>query len=168
MDPERALREEHSKRRTRELTEWVGGNRGRFQRMVGLMTGGDPLLEQRSAWVVGDSVERWPRLAGPHLPGLLDNLERSGLHPAVVRATFRLMQFADIPPVLEGRVCGAAMAALGGAVPVAVKIYAMTVLKRLVARYPEIEEEVRLLVAEQLPEASPGFRSRARREFGVR
>lgn len=167
MNPEQALREEHSKRRTRELTDWVGGNRGRFRRMVGLMTAGDPLLEQRSAWVVGDSVERWPRLAGPHLCGLLDNLERSGLHPAVVRATFRILQFADIPPLLEGRVCGMAMAALGGATPVAVKVYAMTVLKRLVARYPEIEEEVRLMVAEQLPEASPAFRARARMNFGL-
>ena len=37
----------------------------------------------------------------------------------------------------------AVMAALGGAAPVAAKIYAMTALRRLVDRYPEIEEEVR-------------------------
>jgi len=167
MNPELALREEHSKQRTRELVEWVGNDARRFGKMVGFMTGGDPLLEQRASWVVGDCVERWPGLAGPRLLHVLDNLGRSGLHPAVVRATFRLLQFAEIPPQLEGRVCGMAMAALGGATAVAVKAYAMTVLKRLVGRYPEIGEEVRLLIEEQLPQASPGFRARARKEFGI-
>jgi hypothetical protein len=135
--------------------------------MVGLMTGGDALVEQRAAWVVADCGEQWPELVGPQLEHLLDNLERPGLHPAVVRGTFRMLQFADLPPALEGRVCSVAMAALGGATPVAVKAYSMTVLRRLVGRYPEIAEEVRLLIEEQLPGASPGFRSRARREFGV-
>ena len=167
MNPEQALREEHSKRRTRELVEWVGRDGGRFAEMVGLMTGGDPLLEQRAAWVVGDCVEGCPELAGPHLRDLMDNLERSGLHPAAVRGTFRVLQFAVIPAPLEGQLCGLAMAALGGATPVAVKVYAMSVLRRLVGRYPEIGDEVRELIVEQLPDASPGFRARARREFGL-
>lgn len=167
MDPEQALREEHSKRRTRELVKWVGGNPRRFAKLVALMTGGERVLEQRAAWVVSDCVERFPRLAGPHLECLLGNLERSGLHDAVVRGTFRLLQFADIPPRLEGRVCGTAMAALGGAAPVAAKACAITVLRRLIDRYPEIEDEVRLLIREQWHDAPPAIRSRARREFGM-
>jgi hypothetical protein len=167
MNPGQALREEHSKQRTSELVEWVGDDAGRFAEIVDLMTGGDPLLEQRAAWVVGHCGEQRPALVPPELPRLLDNLDRSGLHDAVVRATFRILQFAEIPPPMEGRVCGLAMAALGGAVPVAVKAYAMTVLRRLVDRYPEIEEEVKLLIGEQLPDAKPGFRARARIEFGM-
>lgn len=167
MNPEQALREEHSKQRTLELVEWIGNDAGRFGEMVGLMTGGDPLLEQRASWVISHCGERWPELAKLQLSRLLSNLDRPGLHPAVVRATFRILQSVEIPPELEGRVCGVAMAALGGATPVAVKAYAMTVLRRLVDRYPEIEEEVKLLIEEQMSEASPGFRSRARREFGV-
>ena len=49
---------------------------------------------------------------------------------------------------------------------VAAKAHAMTVLKRLATGYPEILAEVRLRIAEQWPEASAGFRARARREFG--
>ena len=44
MNPEQALREEHSKQRTRELVEWIGNDAGCFGKMVGFMTGGDPLV----------------------------------------------------------------------------------------------------------------------------
>lgn len=168
MDAEQALREEHSKRRTCELVDWVGGNPRRFATIIALFTGGDRLIAQRAAWVVGDCAERWPRLAERHLTELLDHLERPGLHDASIRVTFRLLQFVEIPPRLEGRVCGLAMAVLGGTAPVAAKAYAITVLRRLIDRYPEIEDEVRLLIREQWSDAPPAIRSRARREFGIR
>ena len=60
-----------------------------------------------------------------------------------------------------------AMSALGGPMPAAVKVYAMSVLKRLTSDYPDLLAEVRLLVEEQLHDASAGFRVRARRDFGL-
>lgn len=161
-----ALRAGKSKREALETAAWVGCDRRRFAGLVGFMQGGDSKLAARAAWVFSSCVEAHPELLGPHLERLLKHLERPGLHPAVPRNTFRVLQFAPIPGPCEGRVLSAALAALGGPVPVAVKAYAITVLKRVAADAPEILAEVKLLVDEQLQDASPAFRSRARREFG--
>lgn len=126
------------------------------------------MLEQRAAWAFGDCAEAHPGMLAPHLETMLDNLDRPGLHPAVIRASFRALQFAAIPGPMEGRVLAAAFAALGGAAPIAVKAYSITVARRLAEPYPELLEEARLLVESQLPGAAPAIRSRARREFPAR
>ena len=58
-------------------------------------------------------------------------------------------------------------ACLRGAVPVSVKACAVTVLKRLMRGYPEVLTEARLLIEEQVSDASPAFRARSGIEFGV-
>jgi hypothetical protein len=158
----------HNKALALEITAWVGGDRRRFSELVGFMTGADSKLAARAAWVVSHCVEAHPGWLAPHLPRLLDCIENAGTHAAVLRHTFRILQTAPISGEQEGRVLSLALAALGGAVPVAVKAYAMTVIKRLANGYPEILSEVELLIAEQSPGASPAFHARARREFGKR
>jgi hypothetical protein len=163
---EEALRTEHNKARIREITDWVGADPQRFAELYTLFLGDDRLLSQRAAWAVGDCVEAHPELIRPHMGTLLRNLERPHPHPAIARNTFRLLQFAPVSGEWEGRVLSAAMAALGGTAPIAVKVYAMTILRKLADLYPDILGEARLLIDEQWAEAGPAFRSRARKEFG--
>ncbi|MBN8456481.1 MAG: hypothetical protein J0M04_01355 [Verrucomicrobia bacterium] len=167
FDPITVLRREHSRAQTDKVAAWVGDDPAKFAEIVALMTGSDRLLAQRSAWVVAVVGEAHPEWVGSHLAAMLDHLSKPGLHPAVVRAVFRLMQTAPIPGNLEGRVMAVAFAALGGVAAAAVKAYSLTVLRRLAEAHPGILGEVRALLAEQLPTACPAVRSRARREFGV-
>lgn len=163
---EDALRVGKTKPRILEIAAWVGRDRRRFSEVVGFMKGTDSKLAARAAWVMSVCVEAHPELLEPHLTDLLDHLERPGLHPAVPRNTFRVLQFAPISGELEGRVLSMALAALGGPVAVAVKAFAITILKRLAGDVPEIVAEVKLLIDEQFHDASPAFRARARNEFG--
>ena len=165
MNLEAALLAEHSRRQRDLIVAWVGGEPRRFAKVVGVMLGDAPVLAQRAAWVVSVVAEAHPAWSRPHLGRLLDHLARPKLHPAVSRAIFRLLQFAPIPGVLEGRVLAVALAGLGGPTAIAVKVCAMTVLKRLAADSPALLTEIRQLIDEQLPTASPAFRARARREF---
>jgi hypothetical protein len=166
MHLEKALRSEHSKFQTRNIAAWVGSDPRRFAELFALLLGGDRLLSQRAAWVVGDCVEAHPGLIRPHIGALLRNLERPGLHPAIPRHSLRLLQFVTISGVWEGKILEIAMASLGGTAPVAVKASAMTLIRRLADGYPDILEEARRLIDEQWAEAGPAFRARARREFG--
>lgn len=161
-----ALRSEHSKSRTREIAAWVGNDPRRFGCLFTLFLGEDRLLSQRAAWAVGDCVAAHPELFSPHMGSLFLNLERPGLHPAIPRNTFRLLLFVEISGEWEGKALEVAMAALGGTAPIAVKAYAMTLIRRLAAKYPDILEEARRLIDEQWSEAGPAFRSKARKEFG--
>lgn len=156
----------HNKELALRTAEWIGCGGKRFSELVGFMVSDDPVLSARAAWVFGICVEAHPRWLAPVLPALLDRIERR-VHPAVTRNLFRCLQTAPIPGELEGRVLSAAMAALGGPGPVAEKAFGMTVLKRLAGGNAEMLEEIRLLVREQFHEASPAFRARAKREFGI-
>jgi hypothetical protein len=164
---EARLRAARGKRAIAEVVAWVGGDRGRFAELMGFLASDDFELAVRSAWVGGWVVEEHPEHLAEHLTAVLDVLERPGLSSSVARGIFRMLEFGPVSGECEGRVMEVAMAALGGPMPVAVKVYAMTVLKRLVGDYPELMGEVRLLIEEQLRDAGPGFRSRARREFGL-
>lgn len=164
---EARLRAAKGKVQIDEIVAWVGGERERFGELMGFLASEEFVLAVKSAWAGGWVIEQHPELMAKHLTEVLDVLERPGLSSSVARGIFRMLQFAPISGESEGRVMAVATAALGGPMPVAVKVYAMTTLKRLVADYPELMEEVGLLVEEQLHDASPGFRVRARREFGL-
>jgi hypothetical protein len=164
---EETLRQTRGKSQVVEIAVWVGNHRKRFDRVFGFMQGGDPRLAAPAAWVASHCVELYPGLIDPHFKSMLDLLEKASLSPAVLRNSFRMLQFALIPGSCESRVMSMALAAIGAPVAVAVKACAVTVLKRLSAGYPDLLGEVRLMIMDQLPGASPAFIARARREFGV-
>ncbi|HMK05536.1 MAG TPA: hypothetical protein VK489_15150 [Ferruginibacter sp.] len=45
----------------------------------------------------------------------------------------------------------------------AVKVFSMSVLGKLAKKYPEIMQELKLLIEDQLPRQTAGFRSRAKK-----
>jgi hypothetical protein len=157
----------HSADMRRAVQAWVGSNTSRLAELVECVLGDDLLLAQRASWPLSFCVEAHPKLGIPHLARLLQNLHRPGLHGAVVRNTFRLLQFVEIPARLEDEVFSASFAATSGPTDVAVKCCAVSVLKRLVMRFPELRQEVVLQIREQLPGAAPAFVVRVRKEFGL-
>lgn len=168
MNLQEELARENSRAQADRITAWVGADRQRFGEVFARMLGNDRKSAQRAAWVVSLAGEAHPELLRGRVGVMLNHLRRPDLHPAVARAVFRLLQTVPIPGPHHNRAAQESLTALGGSAPVAVKVFAMTVLKRLAAPYPEWLAEIRALVSEQLADASPGFRSRARREFGLR
>jgi hypothetical protein len=95
---------------------------------------------------------------------LLDNLERKDIHVAVIRNTVRLLQDVDIPKRYHGRVMSICFEFIQSPeTPIAVKAFSLTILSHLAVDYPEIRGELKLIIGEQWEQATPAFRSRARR-----
>jgi hypothetical protein len=161
---ERLLAEEHSKKQCDRIVKYIGKDKLRFAELMRLFFKGEYRITQRAAWPLGNIVRLHPGLITPYFKALLDNLDKKGLHVAVVRNTIRLLQDVEIPRKFHGRVmnkCFEYVAAPG--TPVAVKAFALTVLSHLSLVYPEICDEVRLLIDDQWQQATPAFRSRARK-----
>jgi hypothetical protein len=74
-----------------------------------------------------------------------------------------MLQFIEIPPALQGIAAEACFENLSSEEPVAVKVFAMTVIANLCKDYPELKSELVPLIEDQLPFATAGFRSRARK-----
>ena len=157
------LREEHSKKQTYRIVSYVGMDNTRFAVLIELFFKGEYRITQRAAWPLSYCVRAHPELIRPYFKRLLDNLARKDIHVAVVRNTVRLLQDVDIPRRYHGRVMSTCFDFVQSPeTPIAVKVFSLTILAGLVADYPDIRGELKLIIEEQWDQATPAFRSRAR------
>lgn len=164
MDIEKLLRQEHSKKQTDKIVDYVGDSKDRFALLIRLFFNGEYRVTQRAAWPLSYCVRRHPELIAPYFKQLLDNLKRKDIHVAVIRNTVRLLQDVEIPKRMQGRVMSICFDFVADMeTPIAVKVFSLTILSNLSAYYPEIGGELRLLIEDQWDRATPAFRSRAKR-----
>jgi hypothetical protein len=73
-----------------------------------------------------------------------------------------MFQFVPIPTDRQGQIMDIAFCFLRDKrETIAVKVFAMTVLENLSVDSPELGQELRIIIEDQLPYAGPAFRSRA-------
>jgi hypothetical protein len=121
-------------------------------------------ITQRAAWPLSYCVESYPALIRPHLNVLLDHLKKPGLHDAVKRNTIRLLQFVEVPKRLQGKTADICFTFLQDKKePIAIRVFSMTVLANIAQRNPDLKRELKLIIEDEIPLASPAYLSRARK-----
>lgn len=164
MNLEEELLKEHSRRQAEFIAGWVGTRPERIRALMKVFLQGDPLLTQRSAWVVGILGDTSPRLLQPYWGKLLRRIQEPGIHDAARRNVVRALQFVSIPPHLLGTVTTVCFDALSDRhTPIAVRVCAMSVLARIAENKPELGRELRIIIEQHLPYEGPAFSARARR-----
>jgi len=164
MDLLKLLRAEHSKRQCDRIVAYIGDDKDRFAQLIELFFRGEYRITQRAAWPLSYCVRRHPELITPYYRQLLDNLGRKDIHFAVARNTVRLLQDVSIPKRWHGRVMSVCFELVEDpATPIAVKAFALSILSNLSNDYPEIRGELKTLIESQWEQATPAFRSRARK-----
>ncbi len=164
MDLLKLLQEEHSKKQTDRIVNYIGDDKQRFAILMNLFFKGEYRITQRAAWPLSYCVRRHPELITPYFKPLLDNLARKDIHIAVIRNTVRLLQDVSIPKRYHGGVMSTCFEFIESPeTPIAVKAFSLTILSHLAIDYPEIRRELKLIIEEQWVHATPAFRSRAKR-----
>jgi hypothetical protein len=164
MDLLKLLRDQHSKKQTDRIVDYIGADKERFAQLIELFFRGEYRITQRAAWPLSYCVRRHPGLIAPYFKRLLDNLGRKDIHVAVIRNTVRLLQDVSIPKRFQGRVMSTCFEFIQSPeTPIAVKAFSLSILANLSADYPEIRGELKLIIEEQWEHSTPAFRSRARK-----
>ncbi len=164
MDIEKELLREHSRRQVDRIARWIGNDQRRFRKLLNLFLGKEYRVTQRAAWVLSICADRHPALVRPHLRKMIAKMEKPDVHEAVRRNVVRILQEIDIPRGLLGRAATLCFGYLAsGDASIAVKANSMTVLANIAAVEPDLGGELRLVIEQQLPYASAGFRARARK-----
>jgi hypothetical protein len=149
------------------VARWVGNDRHRFAELMDLYLRGDRREAQLAAGVVSICVEHHPGLANPWLSKMLRRMAEKDVHDAVRRMGMWVFQFVAIPPRLAGRLAQVSFDALQDvSQPIAMRVFAMTVLTRLSQDQPDLAREVRTVIEAMLPYGTGAFQSRARKELG--
>jgi len=160
---------EHSREQALKITQWIGSSPKRLEQLMQLFLQGEYRVVQRSAWIISMVAEKHPVLIEPHLHQMVKRLKDEGIPVAVKRNVIRVLQFIPIPEDLHGEVMNVCFEFLSDPQEtIAVRCFSMTVLDNLAKAYPEIKQEIMLIVSDQLQHSpSAGFRSRARRVLGL-
>lgn len=162
MDLRKEVLKEHSRVQAHKIADYVGSNAQRFEALIEVYLAGPYRVTQRAAWPLSLCVEQHSALIGPHLKKVLDYLKKPGIHDAVKRNTMRLLQLITIPKRNQDQVVNLCFDyLLRKQEPVAVKAFSMTVLSKIIHDKPELQQELKIILEDQLPFATPAFRSRA-------
>jgi hypothetical protein len=163
MDIKKELLKEHSKRQTTKVVNYIGKNSSRFNSLIKIFLEGPHRVTQRAAWPLSCCVEAHPALIKPHLKPVLKMLDKQDAHVAVKRNILRFLQDIEIPKRLYGAVTERCFSLMNPKEPIAVRVFAMTVLANIADEEPDLKKELRIVIEDQLPYASAGYLSRARR-----
>jgi hypothetical protein len=164
MNLREELLKEHSKAQCNKIVQWVGDSEKRFEELFNLFLNDVYRVNQRAAWPVSYSVMAHPRFIKKNFGKLIKNLRKPGLHDSIKRNSIRLLQHLDIPEKFHGEImeiCFGYLASPEEAI--AIKVFSLTVLGNLAKKYPDIIPEIKILIDEQLPHPSTGFKSRAQK-----
>lgn len=154
---------EHSKEQTNRIVNYIGDNPQHVAEMMHIFFHGGFQESQRMAWVVSMVGEKYPQQIIPYLSEMLKNLDNS-VHDAVIRCTIRFMEDIDIPEPLMGEAADRCYAYLQSPqVPVAIRVFSMTVLYNISNTWPELKQELMLIIETHMPYGTAGFVSRGKK-----
>jgi len=164
MQLEAEILEEHSKAQSLKIVKWVGKDPMRFKQLMQLFLHGKYRVTQRSAWMISLCAEKHPALIKPYLKKMLQKTQEPGVHDAVKRNVVRILQDIEIPPSLTGLaadICFNFLADRKEAI--AVRVFSMSVLFHITRKEPDLKNELRLLIEENLHEEKAAFKSRGKK-----
>ncbi len=141
MNLEAELLKDFNKAHIVKIANYIGKNEQLFDKLMQLFLQGSYRISQRASSVLSYCTKKYPALIGPHLPTCLENLKKP-VPDAIKRNTIRMLQHIDIPEELLGTTAESCFKLLSSRKePVAVKVFAMTVLANIIKKEPGLEHD---------------------------
>lgn len=166
MDIRSALLKEkiYTKARATEITTYACASRQHFNELMDCFLCNEYRVAQRAAWSVSWAARERPDLVKPYIGQLVAQLSRTDVHDAVIRNSVRILEAVEIPEEHHADVMNACFALIEKpTTPAAIKAFSLTILDNLSVCYPEIRQELKLIIEALCDNETPAFKSRARK-----
>lgn len=158
-----SLLQVNSKENCNRVVNYVGKSTVRFKELMDLMLKGEYRVSQLAAWPMSYAVENHPELLAPYYKKIIPLLDDTSYHPAVLRSIIRALQYVNIPEDYQGLIMDRCFTFIADPQEkAAVKAFALTVLDNLSKTYPEIRQELQLVIKQRWDTETPAFRARAK------
>ena len=165
MDIREEFLSKHSRKQAEKVVKYVGTDKARFRELMTCYLSKEKVLAQRAAMSVGYCAEAHPELFSGYLPKIVKAMINP-VHDAIVRNGLQIFRRVNIPASMESKIvelCFGLMSAADS--PIAVKVYAISVIQKISKKYPELLVELKARVNAQLPYESKAFAAHARRNL---
>lgn len=155
---------EHSKPHALKIAAYACSSAKNFKELMKCFMSNEYRLAQRAAWSVSWAARERPEMITPYIKDLVAVLEKKDVPDAVIRNSLRVMEDIDIPEEHHGVVVNTCFNFLEKPeYPLAIKAYSMTIISKLSKYYPEIKQELRLIIEENWEHAMPAFKARGKK-----
>ena len=161
MDLEVAILKYWGKEEMLPIVEYIGSDQERYDQAMKLMLSPNKKVHQKAAWVIQHSSEHYPWLINKHIGAVIKNLFNEGLHDSVKLASLRSLDLIEIPEEYWGEAVEICFQLLMSKDPTGVKMFAMCVLHRISKKLPELNNEFKVVLEDQLPYGTAGFKNKA-------
>jgi hypothetical protein len=156
--------EMQSKRMAMRVADLACFSEDAFRELMDCFLAPDYRLSQRAAYSLGIAARERPELIAPYVNILVEQLRRTDVHDAVLRNSARILEEIDIPENFHGELLDTCFGLVQDRqIPIAVRAYSLTILYKLSKIYPEIRNELRVVIEENMPFEKPAFISRGRK-----
>ncbi|MBK7850579.1 MAG: hypothetical protein IPJ66_05390 [Bacteroidetes bacterium] len=155
----------HSRKQAEKVVKYVGTDKARFRELMTCYLSNEKVLAQRAAMSVGYCAMEHPELFSGYFPKIIKAIKMP-MHDAVVRNGLQIFRRVNIPESMESKIvelCFELMSAADS--PIAIKVYAISVIQKIAKKYPELLVELKARVNAQLPFESKAFAAHARRNL---
>jgi hypothetical protein len=154
----------HTKAHATEITSYACSSPSHFNELMDCFLSNDYRIAQRAAWSVSWAARARPDLIKPYIKQLVGLLTRTDVHNAVIRNSVRVLELTDIPEGCHADVMNACFAFIEKpTTPAAIKAFSLTTLYNLSRHYPEIKQELKLIIETLWDGETPAFKSRGRK-----
>lgn len=163
MDLKTALLNIRDPRWESQLCQYVCEDKQHFRELMGCFYSGDLYPMHRATLIILACVKEKPEWIVEQIPRMVRTLNK-GLPVSLKRNILRILQNETIPEPLWGHVADQCFNYLASSEePVAIKVFAMTVIYNLTEQLPDLARELRLLIEDQYDLGSAGFKSRGKK-----
>ncbi|MBI3218752.1 MAG: hypothetical protein HYZ44_04515 [Bacteroidetes bacterium] len=156
-----SLKKSPSQAQYKQMIAFIGENKKRFSNLVLIYLNGPERITQRASTLLVYFSKKHLELVIGELGIIVRHSQKSDVTVAIKRNTLRFLQDMSIPKRWQGKVTDLCFSFLTShQEPIAVKVFAMTVLANIAMENSELKNELIPIIEDQMPFGSAGFRNR--------
>lgn len=161
MNLKAEILKEHSYENSDKIAWFIMDNQNYLPDLFQIFWGNDKILTQRATWIILIISEWKPKILKPFVEEMILTLNKEGINDSIKRNTVRFLAEFPIPKHMEGVITEICFNYLNNASEaVAIKVFSMTILERMVQKYPDLKEELIASLEVGMEFGSGGYRSR--------
>lgn len=154
----------HFKKHALSITEFAVSSDENFKDLMDCFLSKDIHVAQRAAWSVSWAAQKKPEIVQPYIGILVAQLKRKDVHNAVIRNSLRILEDLSVPEEFHGELMDACFVFIQKReTPIAIKAFALTVLFNLSKTYPDIKNELRFIIEENITYETAAYKSRGKK-----
>jgi hypothetical protein len=160
MNYSELLEQEHSKALTNRIAKDIGDGPKKFKQVIDIIYNAKAPLPQRASWLLAVVSRKNPELIKQYVPQFINSLESFKID-GIKRNILSALCTQEIPKRSRGKMVDICFGfILSPSETVAVKVLSLEILSKFIIEYPELKNELKLAIEDQLPKTTIAFQSK--------